>query len=91
MTYTVIYEARVRREDFPKIPEVNKPQIERAIRERLTVAPDLLGKPLTGGFAGMRRLRVGDWRIIYEVEAETVTVHAIKIRRDAYKGLPPKF
>ncbi len=35
------------------------------------------------------RLRVGDYRIIYEVDAEAreVTVHYVRHRREAYRGL----
>jgi len=74
------------RRDYPLIPVANRPQIERAIRERLGAAADVLGEPLVGQFAGMRRLRVGDWRIIYDIDADNnVTIHTIKIRRDAYK------
>jgi len=73
------------RQDFPKIPPANRGQIERAIKERLTADPIGLGKPLSGEFAGMLRLRVGDWRVIYEVNGDNVTIRAIKLRRDAYK------
>ena len=86
MAYDVTLLERVVKNDLPSIPEANKGQIFRAISERLTVAPVSLGKPLTGEFKGLYRLRVGDWRVIYEVEQGSVTIHAIKLRRDAYKG-----
>jgi mRNA interferase RelE/StbE len=35
------------------------------------------------GRAGMR-LRVGDWRIIFYVEGDTITVIAVGHRRDIY-------
>ena len=74
------------REDFPKIPHAVRPQIERAIRERLTVAPLLLGKALKHSLSGMRSLRVGDYRIGYVVEGANVIIKRIEHRRDAYKG-----
>jgi len=89
MQYRIRYEKRTLREDVPKIPVANREQIGRAIRERLAVAPVELGEPLTGKFVGLRRLRVGDWRIIYKVEPGVVSIHAIRIRRDAYKGWKP--
>jgi len=85
MTYNVTLLERVVKHDLPSIPEANKRQIFRAVSERLTIAPVSLGKPLTGEFKGLYRLRVGDWRIIYDVEPGEVTIHAIKIRRDSYK------
>jgi mRNA interferase RelE/StbE len=44
-------------------------------------------KPLKGDFAGYRRFRVGDWRVIYRIEdaPRTVIVLAIAHRRDVYE------
>jgi mRNA interferase RelE/StbE len=42
-------------------------------------------KPLEGALAGRFRLRVGDWRIIYTIEHNTVMVSHILPRGDAYK------
>ncbi len=49
------------------------------------LTPIPLGEPLKGFF----KLRVGDWRIAYEVEDEKrlVTVHAIDRRDNVYKKL----
>jgi mRNA interferase RelE/StbE len=35
------------------------------------------------GVAGMR-LRVGDWRVLFTVKANTITIHAVGHRRDIY-------
>jgi len=35
------------------------------------------------GVAGMR-LRVGDWRVLFTVKADTITIHAVGHRRDIY-------
>ena len=35
------------------------------------------------GVAGMR-LRVGDWRVLFTIEADTITIHAVGHRRDIY-------
>lgn len=47
------------------------------------ITPLPLGEPLKGFF----KLRVGDWRIIYEVEEDKklVTVHTIDLRDRVYK------
>jgi len=41
-------------------------------------------KALDGKHKGQFRLRVGDWRIIYEIHDETVSVAHILPRGDAY-------
>jgi mRNA interferase RelE/StbE len=35
------------------------------------------------GVAGLR-LRVGDWRVLFTVKADTITVHAVGHRREIY-------
>ena len=48
-------------------------RIPRQDRERIVYAIDRLGEqphagyPLKGGMRGLRRLRVGDYRVVYEV------------------------
>ena len=66
-----------------------QPKAAQQIRARiLAVAQDLSRpgldvKPLTNrpGF----RLRVGDWRIIFDMDATTLEVLAIETRGDVYK------
>ena len=35
------------------------------------------------GVAGMR-LRFGDWRVVFTIKANTITIHAVGHRRDIY-------
>jgi mRNA interferase RelE/StbE len=35
------------------------------------------------GVVGMR-LRAGDWRVLFTIEADTITIHAVGHRRDIY-------
>jgi mRNA interferase RelE/StbE len=35
------------------------------------------------GVAGMR-LRAGDWCVLFTIEADTITIHAVGHRRDIY-------
>lgn len=47
------------------------------------------GKPLTGEFKGLFRLRVGDFRVIYARTDEGFLVLRVAHRREVYrKGLP---
>jgi len=62
-------------------------------RERLIVAIDALstnpaaGGVLKGEFSGLRRLRVGDYRIVYEINGGELTVLVIRIghRQGVYR------
>lgn len=48
--------------------------------------PRLLGKPLTGRLNGYWRYRVGDYRIIAEIQDQRLTIVAVSIdhRRQVY-------
>ena len=62
-------------------------------RERLIVAIDALstnpaaGGVLKGEFSGLRRLRVADYRIVYEINGGELTVLVIRIghRQGVYR------
>ena len=41
---------------------------------------------LKGKFAGLRKLRVGDYRVIFAIIGDSVLVTRIGHRRDAYRG-----
>lgn len=42
-------------------------------------------KALTGEFKGLYRLRVGDYRVIFDTDKEEITVLTILHRKDIYK------
>jgi mRNA interferase RelE/StbE len=45
--------------------------------------------PLEGNLSGLYKLRVGDWRVIYEVDhkRKIVTIHKSGHRKEIYKQL----
>ncbi len=65
---------------IPKnIPQNIRKRIEKAIEERLTTNPNDYGKPLIKEWKDYRRLRVGDYRIIYKVYEEKIVVLIVEI------------
>ena len=42
-------------------------------------------KPLSGEFEGLLRLRAGNHRVIFDETQDTITIHRIRDRRDAYR------
>ena len=83
MAYTLVYHPRVG-EDLDKITPAIRRRIEHSIESRLCAAPERYGSPLSGTLHGFRKLRVGDYRVIYSIHAPEVRVMAIVHRRDAY-------
>ena len=54
--------------------------------DRLADNPHL-GTTLKGDLRGLRRIRVGDYRVIYEVQDSVLVVLVVRVahRRDAYR------
>jgi len=42
-------------------------------------------KPLTGKFEGLLPLRVGNYRVRFDEAEDTITIHRIRSRREAYR------
>ena len=84
MAYPVQFAEIVVKEQIPAIPMPFRQQIKRAIEERLSVDPVRLGKPLKYSLFGLRSLRVGDWRIIYRINGNSVEIIKIGNRKDVY-------
>ena len=68
-----------------KIRVVDQARLIEAI-DQLAVSPNA-GSALKGEFSGLRRIRVGDYRIIYEVDHGVLTVLVLRIgrRREGYR------
>jgi mRNA interferase RelE/StbE len=63
--------------------------IVRFLRERVLAAenPRQLGKPLHGDKGGLWRYRVGDYRLICDIQDERITVIVLRVghRKDVYR------
>lgn len=84
MAYTIIYHPDIPKKDLSGIPQNIKDTIRRAIETRLMSDPFLSGDPLRQSLKGHRKLRVGDYRIIYRVEGGKIVVLKIGHRKDVY-------
>jgi mRNA interferase RelE/StbE len=89
--YSVVIDELVFTKDFKQIDKADQMRIVRAIRNKLTSNPKEYGEPLGKDFAGLWKLRVSPYRVIYEIEENKVRVYVILVgfRRDAevYKKL----
>lgn len=81
--YEIRYDPAVA-SDLKKIDQSWQTRILKQIKKKLSSAPSEYGKPLRQALKGYWRLRVGDHRIIYEIDPkrEMVTVWLIDKRRD---------
>ena len=82
--WQVVIHPLVFEEDFRRISRDIQQEIIKAIRKKLTVAPQSYGEPLLGDYKSYWKLRVGDFRVIYRINKNQLEVLVIKvgIRRD---------
>ncbi len=76
------------KKDLKKISKENQTLIRRAIEDKLMVDPVKFGAPLQRNLKGLKKLRVGNFRVVYELKRKQVIVHVIKIghRKEVYLG-----
>ncbi len=83
--FHIDYHHLVAKEDIPRIAKFWQNEIRVAIETKLITHPDLYGKPLRRSIVGYRKLRVGDYRIIFRIEGNTVKIVIIGHRSVVYK------
>lgn len=72
------------------------PPIAHRVKERLSWFAEhfeeVVPLPLGGTWRGFFKLRVGDWRVVYEVKEDEriVVVHIVDRRDKIYKRQPPR-
>lgn len=84
MPLEVKYHPEVRAKDLPSIPKNIQARIRKAIEQRLLADPILTGKPLRQSLRGHRKMRAGDYRVIYRIieDQNTVLVLIIGNRKE---------
>lgn len=80
------YSASVIKDDIPRLEHGVKQRIRKAIESKLLTDPIRFGKPLRYSLHHLRSLRVGDYRVLYHVDADErlVSITSVGHRRDIY-------
>ena len=87
MKFVIQYHKLVVEEDIPKLSSDVRQRIKKEIEEKLTNAPEIFGKPLRRSLKGYRKLRSGDFRVIFRIEDNLVKGLMIQHRSIVYKRL----
>jgi len=87
MSYTISFGPGVERE-MARLPRPMLVRIDRAIAA-LAQNPRPVGCKKLAGSALLYRVRVGDWRVVYEINDanQLVIVLIVRHRREVYRGL----
>ena len=83
MSYKISFKKSVGR-DLKKISKDQTDRILKKIEEDLPKKADTY-PTLTGKFAGLRKCRIGDYRVIYTIIEDIVLILRISHRREAYR------
>jgi len=83
MSWAVIYHQDVA-DDLESVGPSAARRIMRAIDTKLTTEPLQFGAPLSANLSGFRKLRIGDYRVVYQVVEKKVIVYVLAVgpRRD---------
>jgi mRNA interferase RelE/StbE len=83
--YSLVYKESVAK-DLRRLPDAQRDRVLERI-EALAKEPFPRQSLKLTGAERLHRLRVGDYRVIYEVDAEAqrITVHLVRHRRDVYR------
>lgn len=80
---------RTAEKQIKKLDRAAQQSIIRFLRERVMPAddPHQWGKPLHGDKKGLWRYRVGDYRLICDIQEERITVLVLRVgrRKDVYR------
>jgi mRNA interferase RelE/StbE len=85
LSYKIEFKKSVTRD----LKRLDKDQAERILAK---IEQDLPEKAeafplLTGKFVGLRKLRIGDYRVIYTIIEDTALILRISHRREAYRNI----
>ena len=83
MSYKISFKSSVYK-DLKKIDKTKTEQILGKIEKELTENPDAFPQ-LSGKFSGLRKFRVGNYRIIFTLIEDTVLILRISHRKDIYR------
>ena len=85
VSYKLLYHPHVKEKDLHRLNKTMKKRIRAAIENRLMVDPVKYGEPLKRTLKGYRKLRVGDFRIVYKIEQDNILIFGICHRKDIYQ------
>jgi mRNA interferase RelE/StbE len=83
----LVYKVKIKKSVGRDLRKINRTQVRTIlgkIESELSKTPESC-PALTGKFAGLRKLRVGDYRIIFSILGETVLILRVSHRKEAYR------
>lgn len=70
------------------LERLDKPVVQRILRKVAWFFNNferVVPEPLAGEFKGSFKLRIGNWRVIYTVQAKTIVIQFVGHRKEIYR------
>jgi mRNA interferase RelE/StbE len=83
LAYNIVYKRSIQR-DLEKLPKAEADRILNEIEQELSKNADTY-PVLKGQFTGLRKYRIGDYRVIYALLGDDCLVLRIGHRKEVYK------
>lgn len=84
------YHEEVVRFDIPALSSEWKIRIKDIIEKKLLTYPEIFGKPLRRSLKNYRKLRIGDYRVVFRIEGDKIKIFTILHRSIVYKITPKR-
>ena len=83
MSYKIAFKKSVARD----LKKIDRDQVDRILSKIEDELPEKAENfpVLTGKFSGLRKFRIGDYRVIYSIIGDTALILRIGHRREAYR------
>lgn len=83
MSFKIAFKKSVARD----LKKIDKSQVDRILIKIETELPQKAEDfpTLSGKFSGLRKFRIGDYRVIYSIIGDTVLILRISHRRESYR------
>jgi mRNA interferase RelE/StbE len=85
--FSISYHKEVVKKDIPALPAAMKLRIKNAIETKLTVFPERYALPLRRTLKGYWKLRIGDYRVIFEFDRTMIIILGIGHRKNIYNRM----
>jgi mRNA interferase RelE/StbE len=87
LPFTISYHKEVVKKDIPALPAAMKARVKSAIETKLTMYPEQYALPLRRTLKGYWKLRVGDYRVIFEFDRSLIIILGIGHRKEIYNRM----
>ncbi|MEF9426727.1 MAG: type II toxin-antitoxin system RelE/ParE family toxin [Candidatus Mariimomonas ferrooxydans] len=83
LSFKIVFKHSVAR-DLKQVDKIQAERILKKIESELPEKAETFSK-LSGKFAGLRKFRIGDYRVIYSIIGDTSIILRISHRRESYR------